>query len=175
MKKISYLLVFIILLAGQSAYAENIKIGFVDLIKALNESDSGKKAKADLESLIKSKQTAINEKGNAIEKLQSDFEKQSSVLSSEARKSKEKELEKLIIGYKRLVSDSHNEVKKRENEFTGEIIKEIRAIVEKIGQENGYTMIIENIDGLILYSKKGLDLTKTIVKRYNESKAEVKK
>ena len=45
MKKLSLLLVVLILLAGTHAYAENVKIGSVDLVKALNESDAGKKAK----------------------------------------------------------------------------------------------------------------------------------
>ena len=175
MKKFVCFLVFIILLAGQSAYAEDIKMGFADLVKALNESDSGKKAKADLEFLIKSKQTAIDEKGKAIEKLRSDLEKQSSVLSPEARKTKEEELERLIRDYQRMVSDAQNEIKKKESEFTGDILKEIRTIIEKMGQEDGYTMIIENAEGIILFSKKDLDLTEAVIKKFNESKAKTKK
>lgn len=175
MKKIVCFLVFIMLMSGQSAYAENLKIGFVDLIRALNESDSGKKAKTDLEFLIKSKQTAIDEKGKAIEKLRGDLEKQSSVLSPEARKTKEEELERLIRDYQRLVSDAQNEVKKKEGEFTGDIIKELRSIIEKIGQEEGYTMVIENAEGIILFSKKDLDLTEAVIKKFNESKSKTKK
>ena len=75
---------------ANSAYAaETMKIGYVDIRAALNESDTGKKAKIDLESLIKTKQTVIDEKGKAIEKLKADVEKQASVLSAEAKKAKE--------------------------------------------------------------------------------------
>ena len=171
MKKIAWLFVFtfMIMFAVTSASAE-VKIGVVDLIRALNESDTGKKAKGDLEFIIKSKQVTIDEKGKALEKLKGDLEKQASVLSAEARRSKEEELQRLILDYQRLVNDSQNEVKKKENEFTGEIVKEIKAILEKIGQEEGYTMIIENADGIILYSKKENDLTDIVIKKYNESK-----
>lgn len=175
MKKIVCLMIFLILVSVHSASAENIKIGFVDLIKALNESDSGKKAKADLEYIIKSKQSNLDEKGKAIEKLKADLEKQSSVLSADARKTKEEELERLVRDYQRLVSDSQNEVKKKESVYTQEIVKEIRLIVEKIGQEGSYLMIIENAEGIILFSKKENDLTETVLKRYNESKAKSKK
>ena len=44
-----------------------------------------------LKNLIKSKQT-IDEKGKTIEKIKADLEKQASVLSAEAKKSKEEEL-----------------------------------------------------------------------------------
>jgi len=144
-------------------------------MKALNESDSGKKAKTDLEVLIKSKQSVLDEKGKEIEKLKADLEKQSSVLSAEAKKSKEDNLEKLLREYQRLVSDSQNEVKKKESELTGEILKEIRVIVDKMGEEGGYTMILENADGLVLYSKKEINLTDAVLKKYNESKAKNKK
>lgn len=164
----------VVLFAVQTAYAE-VKIGVVDLIRALNESDSGKKAKADLEFIIKSKQAIIDEKGKTLEKMKGDLEKQASVLSQEARRTKEEELQKLILDYQRLVADSQNEVKKKEGEYTGEIVKEIKALLEKIGQDEGFTLIIENADGIILFSKKEIDLTDTVIKKYNESKAKTKK
>jgi outer membrane protein len=169
MKKMLFVAVILMLAVG-NAYADNIKVGVVDLMKALNESDAGKKAKTELEATIKAKQTVIDEKGKEIEKMKGDLEKQSSVLSAEARKSKEDELEKMIREYQRTVSDSQNEVKKRESELTNGILKEIRAIVEKMGKDEGYTMIIENAEGIILYSEKDLNLTDAVIKKYNESK-----
>ena len=69
MRKAAWLVVVILLLTGSSVFAaDTLKIGFVDLVKALNESESGKKAKADLEFLIKSKQVAIDEKGKGNRK-----------------------------------------------------------------------------------------------------------
>lgn len=176
MRKAAWLVVVILLLTGSSVFAaDTLKIGFVDLVKALNESESGKKAKADLEFLIKSKQVAIDEKGKAIEKGKNDLEKQASVLSQDARKSKEEELERLIREYQRLVSDSQSEVKKKEGELTGDILKDIRAIIQKIGQDEAYTMILENAEGQILFAKKEIDLTDAVIKKQNESSAKSKK
>lgn len=174
MKKTLLLLIVFVLFSVTVVHAD-MKVGIVDLMKALNESDSGKKAKTDLEVLIKSKQSVLDEKGKEIEKLKADLEKQSSVLSADAKKSKEDNLEKLLREYQRLVSDSQNEVKKKESELTGEILKEIRVIVDKMGEEGGYTMILENADGLVLYSKKEINLTDAVLKKYNESKAKNKK
>lgn len=176
MKKTVWILAVLFMFAAQQAFAaeQSLKIGVVDLIKALNESDAGKKAKADLEILIKTKQTSIDEKGKEIEKLKADLEKQASVLSADARKSKEDELEKHIREYQRIVTDSQTDVKKKEGEFTGEILKDLRAIIEKIGQEGNYTMIIENAEGIILYSKQDQNLTEQVIKRYNESKGKAK-
>jgi len=176
MRKVVWLAVVVLLLTGTSVFAaDSAKIGFVDLVKALNESESGKKAKTDLEFLIKSKQVTIDEKGKTIEKGKNDLEKQASVLSQEARKSKEEELERQIREYQRLVSDSQSEVKKKESELTGDILKEIRTIIQKIGQDEAYTLILENAEGQILYAIKEIDLTDLVIRKHNESKAASKK
>ena len=161
--------------AGIASAAEVAKVGYVDLRVALNDSDAGKKAKTELESLIKTKQGAIDERGKSIEKLKADLEKQASVLSAEAKKTKEDEIERLLRDYQRLVQDSQNEVKKKEGELTGSIIKDLRDVVEKIGQDEGYSLILENVEGIILYSRKDLDITDKVVKIYNEQKGKKKK
>jgi outer membrane protein len=168
MKKVLFVAVILMLAVGH-AYADNVKIGVVDLMKALNESDAGKKAKSELEDMIKTKQAVIDEKGKAIEKMKGELEKQSSVLSADAKKAKEDQLEKMVREYQRVVSDSQTEVKKRESDLTGGILKEIKAIVDQMGKEGGYTMIIENAEGVVLYSKKDLDLTDAVIEKFNAS------
>lgn len=160
--------------AGKAAAADPAKIAYVDLRVTLNESDAGKKAKAELESLIKTKQAAIDEKGKAAEKLKTDLEKQGSVLSAEARKAKEEEVERVIRDYQRLVQDAQAEIKKKEDQHTSAIIKEIREVIDAIGREEGYAIIFENFEGMILYARKDLDITDKVLKRFNETKAKQK-
>jgi outer membrane protein len=173
MRKI-VLLLFIISVIPVSLYAaDSLKFGTVDLQKALDESETGKKAKSDLETLRASKQSIIDEKGKVIDKLKGDIEKQASVLSAEARKNKEEELEKLVREYQRIIQDSQAELKKKEAELTNTIIREIVEIIDKIGAEEGYTIIIEK--GTVPYSNKSIDITDTVVKKYDESKTIQKK
>jgi outer membrane protein len=177
MRKVVLLLFVIMLFAPASLYAldATTKIGSIDFQKVLNESEAGKKAKSDLESLVKSKQSVIDEKGKSVEKLKGDLEKQASVLSAEAKKSKEEELEKMLREYQRLVQDAQAEVKKKELELTDDIIKDIRQIVERIGEEEGYTLIIEKAGAVVLYSKKDIDITDAVIKKYNQGKPKSKK
>jgi outer membrane protein len=172
-KIVPLLFIFILALPLSLLAADSVKFGSIDLQKVLNESEAGKKAKSELDALIKSKESTIEEKSKVIEKLKGELEKQTSVLSAEAKKKKEDELEKMLREYQRLVQDSQSEVKKKEGELTDTIIKEIREIIEKIGVEEGYTLIIEK--GLVLYSNKDIDITDMVMKKYNESKAKSKK
>ncbi len=166
MKRI--LLVAALVFFATSAYGVE-KIGFVDLQKALNESDAGIKAKTKLEAVVKEKQAAVDEKSKEIEKFKTELEQQSSALSPEAKKAKQDELEKMMRDYQRLVKDSQDEIRKEESELTSTIISELRGITEKIGQEDGYTIIFEAGDTSILYHQKGLDITDKVLKRFNET------
>ncbi len=179
MKKILLAVVisFCVLLsvASVKSYAsETIKVGIVDLAKALNESEAGKKAKSDLEALIKSKQAIIDEKAKKAETLKTELEKQAALISPEAKKAKEEELERAIRDYQRTVSDAQAEVQKKEGEITSEIIKELRNVINSFGQEEGYGILFEKAEGIVLYSSQNMDVTDKIIKKYNAIKAKGK-
>jgi outer membrane protein len=147
--------------------ASGLKIAYVDVYKAVNESEQGKRAKTELESIIKSKQGSLESKGRAIERLRSEIEKQSDMLSAEAKKSKAEEYERLTREYQRNATDSQNEVRKREGELTGRILKTIGEIVVAIGREGKYTLILEKQQ--ILFADQGLDITGAVIQRLDSS------
>ncbi len=153
-----------------NASAADVKIGVVDLLKALTESDKGKKAKDELESFARSKQSVLEEKGRTIERLRGELEKQGSVLSKDARKVKEDELERVTRDAQRLMTDSQAEFRKKENELTGAVLRDIRVVIDEIAKAEGYTIVLEKADGLVLYRSASLDFTDKVIQKYNASK-----
>ncbi|TAN45219.1 MAG: OmpH family outer membrane protein [Nitrospirae bacterium] len=152
-----------------SVSAADIKIGVVDVRKALFESEAGKRASADLDVLVKAKQTAIDEKAKAIDKMKADLERQASAISVDARKAKEAEMERLVRDYQRIAADSQADLKKKEAELSDDILKEIFDVINKLAQEEKYSLIVEKLAGIV-YSDKALDITEKVIARYNESK-----
>jgi outer membrane protein len=145
------------------------KIGYVDVYKAMNESEQGKKAKSELESIVKSKQASLESKGRAIERLRSELEKQGDMLSAESKRNKAEEYERLTREYQRNAADSQNEVRKKEGELTGRILKTIGDIVVAIGQEEKYTLILEKQQ--ILFADSTLDITQDVISRLDSGAA----
>ena len=164
---------YFMFLAASPVFAADasLKIGLVDLFRAVNESDQGKRAKSELEAIIKGKQESLEEKGKAIEKLKGELDKQAGVLSAEAKKGKEEEMERLTREYQRTVADSQNDIRKKEGELTGRIVKDLRDIVLSIAQEDKYTLILEKAEGLVLFADKSLDITDSVIKRFDEAKS----
>ena len=169
MKKI--ILVAVILFSWVlSAQGADLKIGYVDLNKALNESDSGKKAKKTLEDMVNSKKSILVEKEIELKKLQEELEKQSSVLTPEAKKSKEEQFNKLLRDYQKMVKDFGDELQKKEEELSVGIQKDLIEFVNKLGKDEGYTIIFGLEKGArgIIYSPDELNLTDKVIKKYNE-------
>ncbi len=156
-----------------SSAAELMKIGYIDLQRIVYESEAGKKAKSELDALIKSKQAVVDEKRKTLEKLKSDMEKQVSALSPEARKAKQDEYEKNEREFLRFAQDSETELRKKDAELKEMIVKEVFELMDKIGKEEGYTMILDR--SMVIYGNKEIDITNIVIKKYNESKAGSKK
>jgi outer membrane protein len=147
--------------------AAGIKIAYVDVYKAINDSAQGKKAKSELESIFKSKQSALESKGRNIERLRSELEKQGDVLSAEAKKSKAEEYERLAREFQREAQDSQNEYRKKEAELTGRILEHLGEIVVAIGKDGNYTVIMEKRQ--LLYADHALDITSSVISRLDAS------
>lgn len=163
---IAFLGVLLFLPAFNSTAAADIKIGFIDVDKAANESEEGKKALAGLKDFMASKQAAFSEKLKNFEKMKADLEKQSSLISPEARKLKVEEIESSGRDLQRLDADAKQEFEKKRRELTEAIYKELSEIIEKVGQEGKYDAIFPPF----LYYNKSLDITELVIKKFNESK-----
>lgn len=168
----AFALFLILAFAATNAFAEEMNIGFIDLQQALNESSSGKKAKTELESLIKTNQEKINEKVAAKERLELDLEKQAVILSPEARDAKEDELEKMEKDIERMIMDANNEMQKKQRNMEISILNELKAIIDEIAKEGNFTLILPA--DVVIYSAEGNDITNSVIKKYDESKMEKK-
>lgn len=173
LRLVSWLILIIPVLflnVGMASAAEKpVKIGVVDLQKSLNDSQAGQKAKKSLTELITAKQKSVDGKASEIEKLRMELDKQSTVLSPEAKKQKEEKLERDMRDYQRMVKDTQEELQKKESELTTSIIKELRQIVKKIGDDEGYTIIFEQVEGIILYASSEYDLTERVIKTFDNA------
>jgi outer membrane protein len=168
MKRLISFLVLLLVLNGLASASE-VKIGYVDLQRALNESEPGKRAKSEFEALFKTKQRELDNKNRELGKLKEEIEKQSELLSKEALKSKQDEFDRKMREAKRFQQDAEEEINRKRAELTNDILKDLGRIIAKIGKEEGYTLIFQKVEGIIIYANSAIDLTDKVIKRYNEA------
>jgi outer membrane protein len=161
----------ILLAAGAAAAQETVKLAFVDMQKALNDSKSGKKALVELQKLMEERKTGLQKQKESLEKKKEELDKQGLLLNEETRKNREGEIRTLERDYSRTLSDLKEEFGRRETEFTDVIRKDLLKVIEKVGKEGGYTLVLEKQYSAILYAPATIDLTETLIKRYDAESA----
>ncbi|QDK45097.1 OmpH family outer membrane protein [Bdellovibrio sp. ZAP7] len=159
--------VFMMTVAAQAA--ENSKVGFVDMQKAIQATSAGKKAKAELETEFNKKKKDLEKKEADLKKMGEDLEKKKSVLSEDALGKKQAEFQEEMIKYRDIVGKSQMEIQKKERELTAPILTKMKTVIGKLAKDKGYTLVLENNQG-VLYSTPDSDLTDEVIKAYEKEK-----
>ena len=158
------------ILCVPSLAAADVKIGYVDLQRALNESAAGKKAKDDFRGQVERLESQLKGKKEELDKLKSDLETKGTVMADAQRKKLETEFEQKRLDLKRRFEDSQQELQKKDQELTGKIIQDLQGIIKEVGDRDGYTLILELGSSPVLYYKKSSDITDDVLSVYNGRK-----
>ncbi len=162
-------LLAVVLLSRLATAAETatLKVAYVDLQKALQQVDAGKTAKAQLEKDVAAKRTELEKAQAGLQKEAEQFEKKSAILNDSAKAAKQQELQKKFMEFQKSASESQADLQKRERELTKPLIDELRSIIEGIGKEKSYQLIVEKNEGAVLYAEAGSDLTDSVIEKFN--------
>ena len=150
------------------ANTPTLKIAYVDLAKALQSVDAGKTAKSALEKEVTQKRTDLEKQQQQLQSEAEQFEKKAAIMNESAKAAKQAELQKRFAEFQKVAAESQMDLQKRERELTKPIIDELRMIIEGIGKEKAYQLILEKNEGAVLYAESGSDLTDSVVEQYNQ-------
>lgn len=153
---------------GTPAHADTeIKLGYVDLQRALNEVEEGASAKKALKKEFDEKQKQLDVKQNELKQLKDELDSRGTMMKPEVKQEKLNELQKKLMETQQTYMALQQELSKREQDATAEIFKKMGVILQAMGEEQSYTLIVEK--SAVLYAKGALDLTNELIRRYNAS------
>ena len=169
MKKVFLLLVCVgLLLSSSFVYAQTPKIGTIDLQRVLRESKRAIKEREVVETRADELTKEISKKQEELKALKESLEKKAPMLSEQARRDQEKEYQQKARELDWLVKDSREEMQKKQQETLAKILKSINAVVNKLGEEGNYTLIVEA--SVVAYAPGGLDITDQVIKAFDAAK-----
>ena len=154
---------------GATAARGEIRIAVVDMQRALNECDAGKKAKDQVKAKFERSQDQLKRQREDLDRMKDDYDKKALVLREEERRNLEKELESRSLEFKRKYEDFQRDLKRTDAELTSSIVEEIYGIVRDYGADKGYSLVLEASSGVLLYNDKAVDVTDDIIKLHNSS------
>ena len=144
-----------------------IKIGFVDIRKAVEATSDGKEIKETLEKEFKKREKALKKQADNVKKMTEDYEKKSSVLSEDARLRKQQEIQEEMLKYNQDVQKNTQGIREKEQKLMKPVFEKMQKVINKIAEKEDYSLIIQNRDN-VLFAKKEIDLTEKVVKAFEK-------
>ncbi len=151
-----------------AAQDQGVKIAVVDLEQALVSTEEGKAAREELERKMRESQSQLEPMLKNLQTLEEELKSKQFVLSEEALRQKR-------LDYVELGSDIEAKGKELEGKFKvdqqrvlGPLQKKLFEIVQEVGKEQGFTLILaRNAPGLV-YAREAVDITDIVIQKFNK-------
>jgi outer membrane protein len=156
--------VLLAFLAAAPARAE-VKLAYVDVQRALNECEAGKKAKADFRVRVEGVEQKLQSQQNEVQALKDKLEKKGMLMKPDERQNLQDEYLNKAKNFERNYKDAKDELERKDQEMTGMIIHDLAEVIRDVGEKNGYTMVMEK--GSILWGMSSIDITDQVIRTYN--------
>ena len=161
-----FLVAGMFLLSGSAAFAEDAKFGYVDMQRALNETEDGRKAKEKLKKDFDLKQKELDEQQNQLKKDIEDLDKKRTLLPADKVREKEAELRSRLEKVQQTYMRHQQDLQGKEQKETVKIFERMTKIISEIAAAENFSMIVDK--QALVYAKPHLDLTNELIRRYNK-------
>jgi len=161
-----------VLLGGSVAGAQApTRIGYIDLARVLARSAAGVAAREQLEREKATMQKEMDGKRVELDKLREELEKKGSLMTADARRDREEAMERKRRDATRLADDFQRELGRKEQVLAQKVLQDITTVIERVGKQKGYYLVLERRGAGVLFSAPEADLTDEIIKVYDQETA----
>jgi outer membrane protein len=168
MKRLAlFVTICVIVAMSVPALAAEVRVGVIDLIRVIDLSEPGKKAKAELQAKLAAAEAAVKEKQEEILRLKDEIERQAPMLSATALAEKKRQYEDELLELQRMAEDYDYQLQNQYYELTAIIFTQLSEVIEEIGQSGGYTLILEKSGASVIYFPESIDITDEVIRELN--------
>lgn len=159
-----------VLVGATGADDEPLRIAVVDVNQALNSTDEGKAAREELARKQREAEARVQPRIERFKELQEELKSKKFVLSEEALYQRQLDLIELKNEIESEMKELEGKFKVDEERIVGPLRKKMIDVVQAIGREQGFTLIVERASPGLLYSREALDITDAVIEQFNKKK-----
>ena len=158
--KYKFLAFVTLFLASLSVYAE-LKVGFVQVDKILQEAPQTIESNKKLEKEFSSRTDKLKADVKALKERESSFSKDALTMKDSERGTKEKSLSQLRVDVQRIERELREDINIRRNEELGGLQEQINKAVTSVSKAEGFDLVLYNG---VAYASEKIDITDKILK-----------
>ncbi len=162
MKKfLNSLLMASFLVYGVGAYAAELKIGYVQVDKILQEAPQTAETGKKLEKEFSPRTQELERLQKQIRDIENQLDKDSLTISETDRRNKERDVSNLKIDFQRKQRELREDINMRKNEELGTLQDRINKAVTTVAEAEGYDLVVY---GGVAFASKKIDITDKVLK-----------
>ncbi|HUY02597.1 MAG TPA: OmpH family outer membrane protein [Rhodocyclaceae bacterium] len=151
------------LFAAAPASAE-LKIGFVNSQRILNDAPQAAKAKKKIEKEFEKRDQDLQKVAKQLQAMQADMEKNSVTMSDTERSNKERAFNELNRDFQRKQREFREDLNLRQNEEMAAIFNKVNKVIKNIAETEKYDLILQEA----VYASPRIDLTDRVIKALSD-------
>jgi len=156
--------------------AADVKIGYVNL-QRVKETKEWRRLEDLFKAEVGKSQMEIEQKQKDLENAALQYQRQKSMLSEDAQRSKERELQKQRLELQLWTQDRQQELEKKRDAMTQEIWSRVYQVVEKLAKEKRLTAVVDydpnpstvtdNFKKGLVYMAPDMNITDDVIKAFS--------
>ena len=144
-----------------TTYAAELKVGYVQVDKILQEAPQTAESGKKLEKEFSPRTQDLDRLQKQIKDMETALDKDSLTLSETDRRNKERDVSNLKIEFQRKQRELREDVNLRKNEELGSLQDRINKAVTAVSEAEGYDLVVY---GGVAYASKKVDITDKVLK-----------
>jgi outer membrane protein len=145
------------------------RVACIDVQKVLTTSTAGKAAYDRLKKLQDDRVTKMQKMDEEVKTLASELQTKKLSLSEEKQAEMAKTITDKQTALQRYAQDADKEVSEARDKALQELDGKIKPIIDGIGKEMGLAAIFNKFESGLIYASDAIDITETVIKRFNEA------
>ena len=149
------------------AGAADMRIAIIDFQRILDDSRAGKAAQETINQEGRQMEAELKAKGDALEQMKEQLQKDAMVMNKETREAKEREFRIQVNDFRESQQEFAKKARELQIRAMGKIRHEVDALAKAYAEEKGFTLMIEKQEAGVIYAPAGVDVTDEIIRRYD--------
>jgi outer membrane protein len=175
-KAMVFLVLGCLLSFGTLVSAAELKIGYVNL-QRVKETAEWKRLEDLFQTEVAKSQVEVEQKKKELEAAALQYQRQKSMLSDDAQREKEREIQKQQLEYQLWAQDRQKTLEKKREGMSQEIWSRVGEVVERIAKKKRLSLVIDydpsstdvtrNFEKGFVYLAPDTDITDEVIKAFN--------
>ena len=142
-----------------------VKVAYVDIQRALNECNAGKKARTTIRAAAERAQAKLKKEQAGVQALKDELDKKGMLMAPDQRQHLADQLTAKMRDFRDDVQNARAELQQKDNELTGAIVSDLATVVRQLGEKDGYTVVMEK--NSLLWAVPSADITDQVIRTYD--------